>query len=172
MSVPLVVVMGVSGAGKTAVGEALAVELRVPFLDGDALHPESNVAKMSAGQPLGDEDRWPWLAAVGSALAQAPDGLVVACSALKAAYRDAIRAAAPRTFFVHLHGTRELHAERIGGRAGHFMPPALLASQLAALEPLLATERGVVIDIALPIGGVVAEARAASDAFSAAAELS
>lgn len=161
MSGPLVVVMGVAGAGKSAVGEALAAALGVPFVDGDALHPAANVAKMSAGTPLTDDDRWPWLASVGRALATSPGGLVVACSALRVRYRDAIRRVAPDTFFVHLHGTPELHAERLGGRVGHFMPPALLASQLATLEVLEPSERGVTIDIAPTISQIVAAAQAA-----------
>lgn len=154
--------MGVAGAGKSVVGEALAARLGVPFVDGDALHPDANVAKMSAGIPLTDEDRWPWLQTVGETLQSArATGMVLACSALRVAYRGAIRDIVPTTFFVHLHGTPELHAERIGGRPGHFMPPALLTSQLATLEPLRADERGVTIDIAPPIDEIAALAAAA-----------
>ena len=153
---PRVVVMGVSGCGKTTVGGLVARELGVPFLDGDSLHPVENVAKMAAGHPLTDEDRWPWLAIVGRELAAAGDsGMVLACSALRRTYRDAIREQAPDTIFLHLNGSKEVLAQRVGGRAGHFMPPALLDSQLATLEPLRADERGVVVDIAAPVNEVV-----------------
>lgn len=146
---PLVVVMGVSGSGKSTVGELVAERLGIPFADADDLHPESNVAKMSSGLPLTDEDRWPWLAAVGDALAEASaTGLVMACSALRRAYRDAILERAPGAVFVLLHGSRELLAERIGGREGHFMPTTLLDSQLATLEHFDHDEPGHVVDIA------------------------
>ncbi len=145
---PLVVIMGVSGSGKSTVGSLLAERLGVPFTDADDLHPASNVAKMAAGTPLEDEDRWPWLATVGHALAAASGtGLVVACAALKLSYREVIIAAAPATRFVLLHGTRELLAERMGTRAEHFMPLVLLDSQLAALERLGADEPGFEVSI-------------------------
>ncbi|TAP43572.1 gluconokinase, GntK/IdnK-type [Arthrobacter sp. S39] len=155
-----IIVMGVSGCGKTTIGDLVARELGVPFLDGDSLHPLENVAKMAAGTPLTDEDRWPWLATVGSELAAAKDGLVLACSALRRSYRDAIRAQAPDTVFLHLHGSKDVLKARTEGRSGHFMPPALLESQLATLEPLEADEPGVVVDIAAPVDQVVAEALA------------
>jgi beta-N-acetylhexosaminidase len=170
---PQVIVMGVSGCGKTTIGDLVARGLGVPFLDGDSLHPVENVAKMAAGTPLTDEDRWPWLATVGSQLAAAGGGgLVLACSALRRSYRDAIRAQAPDTVFLHLHGSKEVLGARVEGRSGHFMPPALLESQLATLEPLEADERGVVVDIAAPVSQVVAEALAgiAAVAGSTAAE--
>jgi beta-N-acetylhexosaminidase len=158
---PQVIVMGVSGCGKTTIGDLVARGLGVPFLDGDSLHPVDNVAKMAAGTPLTDEDRWPWLATVGSQLAAAGDGgLVLACSALRRSYRDAIRAQSPDTVFLHLHGSKEVLGARVEGRSGHFMPPALLESQMATLEPLEADERGVVVDIAAPVSQVVAEALA------------
>lgn len=131
---PRVVVMGVSGSGKSTVGVLLATRLGVPFRDADDLHPVANVEKMSRGIPLTDEDRAPWLDAVGAQLAAAPVGMVMACSALRQSYRDVVRAAAPDTVFAHLHGTQELLAERIGARRDHFMPPTLLESQLATLE--------------------------------------
>ncbi|MFP3463010.1 gluconokinase [Arthrobacter globiformis] len=156
-----VIVMGVSGCGKTTIGDLLARGLGAPFLDGDSLHPVENVAKMSAGTPLTDEDRGPWLAIVGRELAAAgPDGLVLACSALRRSYRDAIREQAPDTVFLHLHGSKEVLTTRTEGRTGHFMPPALLASQLATLEPLQADEAGVVVDIAAPVAAVVEQAMA------------
>ena len=155
---PRVVVMGVSGCGKSTVGELLAQQLGVPFVDGDGLHPAANVAKMSAGIPLTDEDRWPWLEAVGAAIAAEPGGAVMACSALRRVYRDVIRRAAPGTVFVHLHGSRELLAARMAARPGHFMPPSLLDSQLATLEPLGPDEDGVVLDIAPPPDRLAASA--------------
>ncbi|WP_231687093.1 gluconokinase [Arthrobacter alpinus] len=145
-----IVVMGVSGCGKTTVGERLGQELGLAFIDGDSLHPAENVAKMTAGTPLNDADRAPWLAAVGRELAGSPGGLVIACSALKRHYRDAIRAQAPEVFFVHLAGSREVLAARMEGRTGHFMPAGLLDSQLATLEKLGADELGVVLDISAP----------------------
>lgn len=143
----LVVVMGVSGAGKSTVGLALADLLAVRFVDADSLHPAANVAKMAAGTPLTDADRWPWLDLVGQALADAADtGLVVACSALKRSYRDAIRAAAPGVRFVHLVVPRGVLGDRVANRPGHFMPATLVDSQLETLEPLAADEAGVVVD--------------------------
>ena len=158
---PLVVVMGVSGSGKSTVGALLAESLGAPFTDGDDLHPPANVAKMAAGIPLDDDDRWPWLAAVGRTLAGAgPAGLVVACSALKRVYRDAIRAEAPTVRFVELDSSPTLLAARMV-RPGHFMPPSLLASQLATLEPLAADEPGVRIPNDDPPAVVVTRAVAA-----------
>lgn len=145
---PQVVVMGVSGSGKSTVGEQVAQRLGIPFVDGDALHPAANVAKMASGVPLTDEDRIPWLRAVGHALAEtSPDGAVVACSALKRAYRDLIRAEAPDAVFAELDGDRALLAARMAARPGHFMPVSLLDSQLATLEPLQPDEDGVRLDV-------------------------
>ncbi|TLM83558.1 gluconokinase [Pseudarthrobacter sp. NamE2] len=156
---PLVVVMGVCGCGKSTVGESLARQFSIPFLDGDSLHPAHNVAKMASGTPLTDEDRWPWLATVGGRLAEAGEGgLVLACSALRRSYRDAIRTQAPDTLFLHLHGSKELLEQRLAYRAGHFMPAGLLVSQLATLEPLEADEAGVTLDIAAPVEEVTARA--------------
>ncbi|WP_314215974.1 gluconokinase, GntK/IdnK-type [Pseudarthrobacter equi] len=156
-----IIVMGVSGCGKTTIGDLVARELGVPFLDGDSLHPVENVAKMAAGTPLTDDDRWPWLATVGSELAKAGDGgLVLACSALRRSYRDAIREQAPDTVFLHLHGSKDVLARRLEGRSGHFMPTTLLDSQLATLEPLEADEAGFVVDISAPVDEVVASALA------------
>jgi len=152
-----VCVMGVSAAGKSTVGTALALTLGVPFVDADDLHSDANRAKMAAGIPLTDDDRWPWLDAVGARLRDERDsGLVVACSALRRAYRDRIREAAPGVVFVHLTGTPELLAARAGARTDHFMPPALLVSQLATLEPLEDDEAGLVADVAAPVGALVA----------------
>ena len=149
---PLVVVMGVSGAGKSTVGIALAGLLGVGFVDADALHPPANVAKMAAGTPLTDADRWPWLDRVGAALADAREtGLVVACSALKRAYRDRIRAAAPAARFVHLDVPRAMLAKRVTARPDHFMPASLLDSQLETLEPLEPDELGLTVPA---VGGI------------------
>jgi gluconokinase len=145
---PLIVVMGVSGSGKSTVGELLSERLGVPYVDADDLHPQANVDKMAAGHPLNDDDRWPWLAKVGSALTDAEStGLVIACSALKRVYRDAILGQEPRAVFVHLTGSREVLESRTEHRHGHFMPPALLDSQLETLEPLQAGEPGFALDI-------------------------
>ncbi|ANC30267.1 gluconokinase [Isoptericola dokdonensis] len=150
------VVMGVAGCGKSTVGGLLAARLGVRFVDADDLHPAHNVATMAAGTPLTDADRLPWLARVADVLSQGADAgepVVVACSALRRAYRDALRAGAGGDVaFVHLHGDRALLAERIAARADHFMPPALLDSQLATLEPLEADETGFVLDVARPPG--------------------
>lgn len=144
-----VVVMGVSGCGKSTVGALLAASLGAEFLDGDSLHPPSNVEKMAAGIPLDDADRQPWLEEIGRRFAAASDmPLVIACSALKRSYRDLIGAGAADARFVHLHGTAELLAARMAARPGHFMPTSLLTSQLQTLEPLQADEAGVVLDIA------------------------
>jgi gluconokinase len=145
---PLIVVMGVSGSGKSTVGQQLADRLGVAFADADNLHPESNVAKMAAGHPLTDEDRWPWLERVGSVLAAAhSDGMVIACSALRRAYREAILAKEPDALFVELDGSRQLLESRVEHRHGHFMPPKLLDSQLATLEQLAPDEPGFVISL-------------------------
>jgi carbohydrate kinase (thermoresistant glucokinase family) len=160
------VVMGVSGCGKSSVGMALAQALGERFIDGDDLHPLANKTKMAAGIPLDDDDRWPWLDLVGSALAddrlesidgsERFTGTVIACSALKRKYRERILAAAPGTVFVHLDGPKELLAERMGSRGEHFMPLALLDSQLKTLEPLGSDEPGQVYSIEQPIEQIVA----------------
>ncbi|WP_205873258.1 gluconokinase [Mycobacterium camsae] len=141
-----VVVIGVSGSGKSTVGAALARRLRVPFEDADHLHPPASIAKMASGQPLTDDDRYPWLAAVGQWLAAHPDG-VLSCSALKRAYRDVLRRYSPSAQFLQLRGRPELIAARLAARPGHFMPATLLQTQLDTQEPLGADEPGSVIDI-------------------------
>lgn len=153
-----IIVMGVSGCGKSVVGAGIAAGLGIGFVDGDDLHPASNVAKMSRGDPLDDADRAPWLDRVGAELAAA-GALVIACSALKRAYRDRIRAAAggPVTF-VHLAGDKALIAGRMAARSDHFMPMSLLDSQFAALEIPGPEEAAVSVDIAPPTDQVIAAA--------------
>lgn len=146
--------MGMSGCGKTAVGTAVAAALDVPFVDADVLRPPANVAKMAAGIPLDDTDRQPWLVLFGQALAQGSrdGGLVVACSALPAGYRDTIRVLAPTAFFAYLDADRATIHGRLTRRGGHFIPADLLDSQLATLEPLGATEDGVTLDATRTVG--------------------
>jgi gluconokinase len=162
MSGPLVVVMGVSGCGKSTTGAALADRLRVPFRDADDLHPAANVEKMSRGVPLTDDDRAPWLAIVGEELARHRlTGLVVACSALKASYRDVLRRHAPDVFFVHLEATKQVLAQRMVVRSEHFMPLTLLDSQLATLEPLGTDESGLVVSAAQSVDAITGVAERA-----------
>lgn len=143
-----IVVMGVSGAGKTTVGKILAQRLTVPFADADNFHPSGNIAKMAAGEPLDDADRYPWLERVGQWLAGHSAGGVMSCSALKRSYRDQLRGHCAGVAFLHLTGSPELIAGRQAHRTGHFMPTSLMQSQFAALEPLGADENGVTLDVA------------------------
>ncbi|UKJ65977.1 gluconokinase [Cellulosimicrobium cellulans] len=143
--------MGVAGSGKTTVATLLAHHLGTEYAEADQFHPEANIATMSAGTPLTDEDRWPWLEAIRdwlSAEAGAGRSGVVTCSALKRSYRDLLRTARGRVCFVHLDGSPELLAERMAHRSGHFMPTSLLPSQLATLEPLDDDEPGFTLDVA------------------------
>ncbi|MEZ3179001.1 gluconokinase [Streptomyces pimonensis] len=162
----VVVVMGVSGTGKTTIGHLLAARLGVPYAEGDDLHPPANIAKMSAGTPLTDDDRWPWLDAIGDwAHGRAGLGGVVSCSALKRSYRDRLRAAAPGVVFVHLTGDRALVEGRMSHRQGHFMPAALLDSQFATLQPLEPDEAGVAVDVTGSPEEISGRAAAALDAL-------
>jgi gluconokinase len=157
----VIVIMGVAGSGKTTVGRALATALGWSFRDADDFHPAANVAKMSAGQPLTDADRAPWLAAIRdhiSRLLAAGGHAVVTCSALKAAYRAQLGLDMAGVKLVHLTGDPALLAERIAGRTDHFMKPAMLASQLAALE---APRDALTVDIAGPPDALVAKIRMA-----------
>ncbi|MEU8841517.1 gluconokinase [Streptomyces roseus] len=164
----VLVVMGVAGTGKTTVGRLLAAELGLPYVEGDAFHPAANVAKMSAGIPLDDADRWPWLDAIAAWLRARPagQGAVLASSALKRAYRDRLRGAAPDAVFVHLAGDRPLIERRMAERTGHFMPATLLDSQFAALEPLQEDEPGVVVDVSGSPEEITERALAALSALS------
>jgi gluconokinase len=147
----LYVVMGVAGSGKSLIGTRLAQELHVEFVEGDDLHPPDNVRRMAAGIPLTDNDRKGWLMAIAARLREAKRagiGLVASCSALKRSYRDLLRSSADaRVQFVYLAGTRALLAERMAKRRGHFMPPALLESQLDTLEEPAPDERAWLCDI-------------------------
>jgi len=155
-----VVVMGVSGTGKTSVGVQLAEELGCEFVEGDELHPRRNIEKMEQGVPLTDEDRWPWLQAIAELVAVKDfegTSTVVTCSALRRSYRDVLRDAAP-TFFVHLHAPFEVLEERMQSRTKHFMPPSLLRSQFDTLEDLGDDESGAVVDVSPELDEVVEEA--------------
>lgn len=157
-----IVVMGVSGCGKSSLAEALAQRLGLPAIEGDSFHPPANRAKMTAGVPLTDADRDGWLDALGAELQRHPGGAVLSCSALKRAYRERLRAAAPGLRFVHLALTREEALRRVAGRgAGHFFPDSLVDSQFATLESP-AGEPGVVeLDATLPLETLVDRAAAA-----------
>jgi gluconokinase len=153
-----VVVMGVSGCGKTSVGDGLARRIGADFIEGDSLHPTANVEKMRAGSPLDDADRWPWLDALGRALG-ADGNVVVSCSALKRSYRDRLRALAGRpVVFIYLHGDRDVLAARMAARSHDYMPLSLLDSQLATLEPPHAEDRVVAIEINQPLEAIVCSA--------------
>lgn len=159
---PQVIVAGVSGAGKSTVGVALASRLAVPFVDADSLHSAHNVAKMAAGLPLTDADRQPWLQGIAEVLREnESDGLTIACSALKRPYRDLIRREAPLTFFVALTGSREVLLQRMSLRTNHFMPSQLLDSQLAAFQALQPDERGVTLSCENDLETVVDDALSA-----------
>jgi gluconokinase len=152
------VVMGVSGSGKSTIAEQLAARLGWRYVDGDLFHPPANVAKMSAGHPLTDEDRWPWLRAIAAEidrLAAAGTRAVVACSALKRAYRDILVHGRDDVRIVFLDGTKDLIAKRLAARKGHFMPPGLLDSQFKTLEPPQPSERPITVSIDASVGGIV-----------------
>jgi gluconokinase len=147
---PVLVIMGVAGTGKSTIAALLAGRLGWPFLEGDALHPDANVAKMAAGTPLDDDDRWPWLERIAAWIddrhAEGEPGIVT-CSALRHRYRDVLRR--ENVVFVHLSGDRDVIFDRLTRRQGHFMPPALFDSQLATLEQLQDDEHGLIVDVSL-----------------------
>ncbi|APW38055.1 gluconate kinase [Rhodoferax koreense] len=156
---PIVVVMGVSGCGKSTVGQRLAVALQVPFLEGDDFHPAGNVARMAAGVPLTDADREGWLRTLAGHIAEADrqrQGLVLSCSALKRSYRDMLRAGSDRLRFVFLHGDAAVLAKRMAARTRHYMPASLLDSQLATLEPPAPDENALAFDVTQATEVVVA----------------
>jgi gluconokinase len=153
-----VIVMGVSGSGKTSVGRAMAHRWGDDFIESDELHTANDVRKMASGIPLNDNDRWPWLRAIGEQLrdAQVADRrTVTACSALKREYRDLLREYVPDAFFVELDGPPEVVSERVLSRHHEFMSPSLLVSQYATLEPLEADERGLRIEVTIPVEEIV-----------------
>jgi gluconokinase len=152
------IVMGVSGSGKTSVGENLAARLGWSYEDADRFHPAGNIAKMSAGHPLTDEDRWPWLKAIAAEIDRVLDGsssVVIGCSALKRAYRDILVHNRNGIRLVYLAGTQAVIADRLGQRKGHFMPPGLLTSQFNTLEPPAADEHPLTVSIDAPIDEIV-----------------
>jgi len=156
-----VVIMGVAGSGKTTLALELTRRLGWPYAEADGFHPPANVAKMAAGVPLTDDDRWPWLQAIRdwlTAQARAGRSTVVTCSALRLAYRDVLRQAEGRVRFVHLTADPALLSARLAERSGHFMPATLLPSQLATLESLVAGEDGVVIVVDVPPDDVADQA--------------
>jgi gluconokinase len=143
-----IVVMGVSGSGKTSAAEELTRQLGWEYIEGDDLHPEANVAKMAGGIPLDDEDRWPWLQRIAEVIGEheaAGTSVIVTCSALKRSYRDLLREGHPSVWFAHVQASPKVLAGRLANRQGHYMPPSLLDSQLATLEPLGDGEPGDVI---------------------------
>lgn len=155
----ILVVMGVSGSGKTTIGRALAQELAWPFADADEFHPPANIAKMSAGQPLNDTDRVPWLAAIRRQIDDwiaAQQSAVITCSALKAVYREQLTGGLPEIKFVHLHGERALLLQRLGQRENHFMKASMLDSQLATLE---SPKDALTVDIRRTPREIVSEVR-------------
>nr|WP_315397077.1 gluconokinase [uncultured Duganella sp.] len=163
------VVMGVSGCGKSTVGQALATAQGVDFVEGDQFHPQANVEKMSAGLALNDEDRAGWLLALQSkvrAAREAGVGLVLSCSSLKRRYRDVLRAADPALRFAHLSGDRELISARMRARVGHYMPPSLLDSQFKDLQPLEADEAGITLAITIAPEQLVARILASEQGAS------
>jgi gluconokinase len=152
------IVMGVSGSGKSTIADRLAERLRWSYEDGDKFHPPSNVAKMSAGHPLTDEDRWPWLQAIADEIdrvCKTGQRAVIACSALKRAYRDVLVHGRSDVRIVYLTGTQELIARRLAARKHHFMPPGLLDSQFKTLEPPDAGENPVTVSIDAPVDAIV-----------------
>ena len=152
------IVMGVSGSGKSTIAEKLAERMGWRYEDGDTFHPASNVAKMSAGHPLTDEDRWPWLQAIADEIdraCKAGEHLAVACSALKHSYRDVLAHGRDDVRIVYLRGTQELIAGRLTERKGHFMPPGLLASQFKTLEPPGPDENPLMVSIDASVEEIV-----------------
>jgi len=155
-----IVVMGVSGSGKTSAARELTRQLGWEYIEGDDLHPEANVAKMAAGHPLEDEDRWPWLRRIADVIGEheaAGTSLVLTCSALKRSYRDLLRDGHPSVWFAHMQVSQQVLADRLAQRKGHYMPPSLLDSQLATLQPLAEDEPGDVIAGDAPLDRSVAE---------------
>ena len=155
-----VVVMGVAGCGKSAVGRRLAAAINLPLIEGDDFHPSANKQKMQQGMALNDDDRADWLLALADELARHPDGAVLSCSSLKARYRQVLRSKTPQLKFIHLAITQEESLRRVAKRAGHFYPPSLVASQFETLEDPSAEPGVLVLDGAAPKREVDAQALA------------
>jgi gluconokinase len=153
-----VVVMGVAGCGKSAVGQRMAAQLGLPLIEGDDFHPASNIAKMQQGIALTDADRADWLGTLAVELGKRPQGAVLTCSALKTAYRDTLRRGVPRLHFVHLAITQTESLKRVANRPGHFYPPSLVASQFAALQDPAGEPGVLVLDGAMPLDALAAQA--------------
>jgi gluconokinase len=153
-----VVVMGVSGCGKSAVGDGIAAEMGLPMIEGDAFHPPANIEKMRQGQPLQDADRAGWLARLGEELARHPQGAVLACSALKRAYRDVLRSHVPGLKFIHLELSQDDALLRVARRGGHFYPPSLVASQFETLEDPAGEPGVLAVDATLPVAAITRQA--------------
>jgi gluconokinase len=151
-----VVVMGVAGCGKSAVGQGVARQLGLPLIEGDGFHPDSNIEKMRHGVALTDEDRADWLRQLGEQLRKRPGGAVLTCSALKAAYRDVLRSGRPGLRFVHLALTQQQALQRVAARSGHFYPPSLVASQFEALQDPAGEPGVLVVDATLALDEVIA----------------
>ncbi|MEY3731357.1 MAG: hypothetical protein RLZZ57_2113 [Pseudomonadota bacterium] len=169
MRAAAIIVMGVSGSGKSTIGALLAERLGWPFADADGFHPPENVAKMAAGTPLTDADRWPWLDAIAAhigAARKAGQPVVVACSALRRAYRERLRAGHGDLLFLHLSGAPEVIAARQAARQGHFMPPSLMASQFATLEEISDEPDALAVSVATEPQDVVNAAMAALNRFT------
>jgi gluconokinase len=153
-----VVVMGVAGCGKSAVGRQIAQRLGLPLVEGDEFHPPRNIEKMRQGLPLDDQDRAGWLDRLGRELMAYPKGAVLTCSALKRAYRESLRAAVPDLHFVHLELSQEQALQRVAARDGHFYPPSLVASQFDALEDARSEPRVLVVDAGSPVEEIALQA--------------
>lgn len=153
------VVMGVTGCGKSTIAQGVAQRIDAAFIEADALHGDANISKMASGTPLSDDDRWPWLARVATAMQTHQAPVVVSCSCLKRAYRDVLRKQSKLPIgFVHLHTDRDIIANRMAKRSDHFMPTSLLDSQIAILEMLGADEKGVIVDVNQSIELIIEEA--------------
>ena len=155
-----IVVMGVSGSGKTSAARELTRQLGWEYIEGDDLHPEANVAKMASGIPLDDEDRWPWLRRIAEVIGEheaTGTSVVITCSALKRSYRDLLRDGHPSVWFAHMQVSQQVLADRLAQRKGHYMPPSLLDSQLATLQPLADDEPGEVVDGDGPLQETITE---------------